>query len=312
MSLPPAGSDNTEVPTEERGPFPADLQAFTDSVKRTRALDTRVLIDSLAPLGQYGLSPEEAAVIGFGRFPVAGRATYSHDWWFPRFGPDWRLHEGTDIFAAMGTPVRAPAAGKVRISNGGLGGLSVYVIEPDGTYYYLAHLAGTAPDLVDGASVVTGQVVGFVGDSGNALGGSPHVHFEVHPGGGGPVDPKPVLDQFLTDALAAAPVIVDAYAKAATATADSNAPRPRPGLPEPEAARLPMPDAPRSALLWATAASPAGGAVRLAQVEALRAAAELGNDRRLEALATEGHGADTEVQAWLAPLVPPALAPFFD
>ena len=43
----------------------------------------------------------------------------------------------------MGTPVRAPAAGKVRISNGGLGGLSVYVIEPDGTYYYLAHLAAT-------------------------------------------------------------------------------------------------------------------------------------------------------------------------
>jgi hypothetical protein len=308
--LPPAGGDDSEAPTADEGAFPPDLQALRDSVERSGSNNTQALIDALAPLGRYGVSPEEAALVGFGRFPIAGRATYSHDWWFPRFGPGWRLHEGTDIFAAMGTPVRAPAAGKVRISNGGLGGLSVYVIEPDGTYYYLAHLAGTAPDLVEGVSVVTGQVVGFVGDSGNARGGSPHVHFEVHPGGGGPVDPKPVLDQFLTDALAGTPAIVDAYAKAATAAAGSSTLQPR--LPEPRAARLPMADAPRSALLWASAASPAGGAVRLAQAEALRAAAAFESDRRFVAQATESRRADAQLEAWLDPLVPPALAPFFD
>lgn len=265
--LPPAGSDDTEVPTEERGPFPADLQALLNSVERSGARNTQVLVDALAPLGQFGVSPEEAALVGFGRFPVAGKATYSHDWWFPRFGPGWRLHEGTDIFAAAGTPVRAPADGTARIRNGGLGGLSVYVIEPDGTYYYLAHLAGTAADLVDGGSVRTGQVVGFTGDSGNAAGGLAHVHFEVHPGGGGPIDPKPVLDQFLADAVAGAPAIVDAYARAAAA-----ADRDPPPIPTPKPARLGLGGAQRAALLWASATSPAGGALRLAQAEALRLA----------------------------------------
>ncbi|CAN5191377.1 hypothetical protein BH24ACT1_BH24ACT1_09440 [soil metagenome] len=273
--LPPAGGDGTAVPTEERGPFPADLQALTDSVRRTGSRNTQVLIDALAPLGQYGMSPEEAAVVGFGRFPVAGQANYSHDWWFPRFGPEWRLHEGTDIFAPAGTPVRAPADGRARIRDGGLGGLSVYVIEPDGTYYFLAHLAGTAADLVDGGPVRTGQVVGFTGDSGNAAGGVPHVHFEVHPRGGGPIDPKAVLDQFLADAVAGAPAIIDAYAKAAPAAGGV-----RPAIPEPRPARLALAGAQRSALLWASATSPAGGALRLAQAEALRVASTVERDRR--------------------------------
>jgi hypothetical protein len=306
--LPPAGGDDIDVPIAERGPFPADLQALTNSVARTGSSNTQGLIDALAPLGQYGLSPEEAAVVGFGRFPVAGKATYSHDWWFPRFGPDWRLHEGTDIFAPAGTPVRASADGRARIRDGGLGGLSVYVIEPDGTYYYLAHLAGTAPDLVDGAAVRTGQVVGFVGDSGNAAGGVPHVHFEVHPGGGGPVDPKPVLDQFLTDALAGVPAVVDAYAKAAT----TSVPAPPLRIPKPRAARLPLADPPRSALLWAAAASPTGGTLHLAKTEALRAAAAVRHEPRLVAQATDQDQAAAQVRAWLAPLVPPALTTVID
>ena len=305
--LPPAGGDDSEAPASDVGPFPPELQALRDSVARTGSSNSQALIDALAPLGRYGVSPEEAAVVGFGRFPVAGKASYSHDWWFPRFGPGWRLHEGTDIFAAMGTPVRAPAGGTARIRNGDLGGLSVYVIEPDGTYYYLAHLAATAPDLVDGTPVRTGQVVGFVGDSGNARGGSPHVHFEVHPGGGGPVDPKPVLDQFLADAVAGAPAVVDAYAEASRAAGSRKLP---PRLPEPRAARLPLADAPRSALLWASAASPAGGALRLAQAEALRAAATVEQNRRVAAQSSEDHRTAAALHAWLAPLVPPALTPF--
>ena len=271
--LPPGGSDDTEAPTEERGPFPEHLRSLTDSIRRTRANDTRALIEALAPLRQYGFSPEQTAVVGFGRFPVAGMATYSHDWWFPRFGPDWRLHEGTDIFAAAGTPVRAPADGRARIRDGGLGGLSVYVIEPDGTYYYLAHLAALAPDLVDGAAVRTGQVIGFTGDSGNAAGGLPHVHFEIHPRGGAPIDPKPVLDQFLADAVAGAPAIIEAYAEA---VADQAPPR----LPRPRAARLDDTGASRSALLWASAANPTGGALRWAQAEALRVAVTVGREGR--------------------------------
>lgn len=231
--LPPA-SDDGEAPAPDAGALPPHLQALMASIQRTGARDTQALIAALAPLAEYGLSPEEAAVVGFGRFPVAGEATYSHDWSFPRFGPGWRLHQGTDIFAVRGLPVRAPDSGSVRIRNGGLGGLSAYVTTADGTYCYLAHLAGIAPGLVDGATVGTGDVVGYVGDSGKARGGLPHVHFEVHPGGGGPVDPKSVLDRYLNDAIAAAPDVVAAYAQAEP---DAS------GNPEPVVAEPPAVDA---------------------------------------------------------------------
>ena len=190
--------------------MPFELQARSSAVQRSGASTTGPLLDALAPLRAAGATHEEVVQAGFGRFPVGGEATYTHDWLFPRFGPGWRLHQGTDIFAPRGTPVRAPADGRVRLSSGGLGGTALYVTEPDGTYYYLAHLAGVAEGLVSGAPVTVGQVIGYNGSSGNAQGTPPHVHFEVHPRGGGPVDPKPVLDRFLADALAAAPDVVAA------------------------------------------------------------------------------------------------------
>lgn len=204
-------ADDTEVPPAGAS-LPAHLQALTNSVRRSSASNTDALITALRPLADGGLSDTEVASVGYGRFPVAGRASYVHDWWFPRFGPSWRLHEGTDIFAAMGSAVRSPSAGTVRITNGGLGGLSLHVTQPDGTYYYLAHLSGIAPGLVDGAGVRQGEVIGAVGDSGNARGGLPHLHFEFHPGGGRAVDPKPILDQFLHQALDAAPAVVQGFA----------------------------------------------------------------------------------------------------
>ncbi len=200
--------DEDRLPTPGSGGLPVELRARMHGVQRSGSSSTKPLLEALAPLRAAGATPHEAAMAGFGRFPVAGQATYTHDWLFPRFGPGWRLHQGTDIFAPMGTPVRAPADGRVRLSNGGLGGTAVYVIEADGTYYYLAHLAGVAPGLAEGDTVGVGQLIGYNGNSGNARGTPPHVHFEVHPQGGGPVDPKPVLDRFLAEALAAAPEVV--------------------------------------------------------------------------------------------------------
>ncbi len=276
-----------------------------DSIDRTGSRTTQALVEALAPLAQFGVTSEEAAVVGFGRFPVGGEATYSHDWWFPRFGPGWRLHQGTDIFAARGTPVRAPVDGRVRIRNGGLGGLSVYVTGADGTYYYLAHLAGIAPGLIDGATVRTGDVVGYVGDSGNARGGMPHVHFEVHPGGGGPIDPKPILDRYLADAIADAPEIVAAYAEAAASKAG------RPALPEPRPVDAVAMASMRSTLLWVTSVSPSGGGAQLARAEALRAGGEVDwEEAGARRLAAERARVETarQVDAWLRPLMPPPMA----
>jgi hypothetical protein len=76
--------------------------------------------------------------------------------------------------------VRSPADGVLTRANGGLGGLSAKVTEPDGTYYYLAHLSAVPPEQIDGQQVKIGDIIGYVGDSGNAAGGAPHVHFEIH------------------------------------------------------------------------------------------------------------------------------------
>ena len=302
--LPPGGGDGTE-PAGGAGEFPPELRALMNSVRRSGSNNTRALVEALAPLQEFGLSEVDAAVVGFGRFPVAGYASYSHDWWFPRFGPGWRLHEGTDIFAAHGTPVRAPVDGQVRITNGGLGGLAVYVIQQDGTYYYMAHLAGTTEGLTDGQPVATGQVVGYVGDSGNARGGLPHLHVEIHPRGGPPIDPKPVLDQFISDATALAPRLVQLHAERAAQAQGVTAAAVAP--PEPETKLV----APRSALLWVSSANPAGGALQIAEAEAARVAAGVDWDTRLAA-AQARQAMEDQFDSWstalLAPLTHPTLS----
>jgi murein DD-endopeptidase MepM/ murein hydrolase activator NlpD len=70
-------------------------------------------------------------------FPVAGPAKFSHDWLFPRYNPTPHLHQGTDIFAAFGTPVVTSEAGRViKKGTGGAGGISVWVRGDSGTAYY--------------------------------------------------------------------------------------------------------------------------------------------------------------------------------
>ncbi len=125
-------------------------------------------------------------------FPVAGPARFSDDWLAPRAGG--RSHEGIDIFAAAGTPVVAVADGSLyNVGYNGLGGWRLWLRDGNGTTYYFAHLTSYAPAAREGASVSRGTVVGYVGNSGDAQGGSPHLHFEIHPGGGGPVPPYPIV-----------------------------------------------------------------------------------------------------------------------
>lgn len=176
------------------------MQARIDAYPRTPARSTADLVAALQA------APGAALTGGFGRFPVGGVATWSHDWLFPRHEPSLHFHEGTDVFADRGTPVLAPAAGTASVTTGAVGGLAVKVTQPDGTVWYLAHLDEALVD--DGAAVTPGVVVGTVGDSGNAAGGSPHVHVEVWPHGGEPLDPKPILDAYAAEALARAPAFV--------------------------------------------------------------------------------------------------------
>ncbi|MCA1691410.1 MAG: M23 family metallopeptidase [Actinobacteria bacterium] len=178
---------------------------------RTPSSSSAALVDALRVLTAFGMSAQEAAMIGMGRFPIGAEAFYRDDFGEYRSGPPVHGHQGNDIWAAFDAPIRAPANGIVRFEDSGLGGKGAFVTEPDGTYYYLAHLNGFAPGLSSGDSVRTGQLIGFNGDSGNARGGPPHVHFEIHPRGGAAVNPKPILDQWLNDALAGIPALVAPY-----------------------------------------------------------------------------------------------------
>ncbi|MDQ6798980.1 MAG: M23 family metallopeptidase, partial [Actinomycetota bacterium] len=206
---PPVAADATTVPGAANV-VPPDAQAMIDSISRTGGRSTDALLTALRQLIDLGVSPDEASVIGMGHFPVSGQAAYNDDFLMPRFTPSFHTHQGNDIFASEGTPVRAPEDGSVRFSEDPVSGKSVYVTTGNGTFYFGCHLAGYA-DLPDGNSVTQGQIVGFVGNTGDAMGGSPHLHFEIHPGGGAAVNPKPILDGWLDEALANVAKLVASY-----------------------------------------------------------------------------------------------------
>jgi LysM repeat protein len=118
--------------------------------------------------------------------PVPG-ATYVNDWGFPRSGG--RAHEGNDLFAPKGTPVLAPVAGTVSYSTGVIGGRQFRLLADDGTLYIGSHMDAFG----ETGRVAAGAVVGAVGDSGNAAGSRPHLHFEVHPDSGVAMNPYPLV-----------------------------------------------------------------------------------------------------------------------
>lgn len=122
-------------------------------------------------------------------FPVRGPNTFSNDWHAPRRG---HLHQGNDIFAAMGTPCVACVTGTATKGEGGNAGLFIRLAGNDGNVYYYMHLQRFEAT----GYVQAGTIIGYVGDSGNARGGPPHLHFEIHPGGGPAVNPYPTLMRF--------------------------------------------------------------------------------------------------------------------
>jgi len=125
----------------------------------------------------------------------------------PRYSGGYHPHAGNDVVAPMGTAIRAPFAGTARSSYNTLGGSAVYVYGALG-YVYNAHLSSYSSN--SNGPVAAGDVIGYVGDSGDALGGVPHDHFEWHPNVipsnwprspygytviGGALNPYPLLSQ---------------------------------------------------------------------------------------------------------------------
>lgn len=121
-------------------------------------------------------------------FPAGPEARFADDYDNGRSGG--RAHRATDLFAPMGTPVHAAVGGTVTWLPGRhpSAGYAIHVRGDDGRLYAYYHLGpdgggrdqAYAPGVGEGATVARGQHIGFLGDSGNAAGGTPHLHFEIH------------------------------------------------------------------------------------------------------------------------------------
>jgi hypothetical protein len=271
---------------------PPDAQAIIDSLVRSGASDDHLLVAGEKALLASGVDPDEAARVAYGRFPVAGPAAWVDDWYAARF---------------TGTPLRSPADGVARIDDNPLGGLAVKVVQPDGTFFYLAHMSATAEGLTDGMPVKVGDLLGYVGQSGDATG--PHCHFGIYQAGTTPIPPKPIIDQWVADQGAQLPAII--------ASITGTTPRPLLAtgivrqLTEDGVRASETPGGPsRTELLFATSANPSGGALQIAQASAAQAAGGVDWGQRAtlaEAYKRAWDQAVTRAKLVLAPLTPAAL-----
>lgn len=125
-------------------------------------------------------------------FPVQGLCAFVDTWHAPR-GSN-RQHLGVDIIAAQGQLLYAVSDGVIgKVTQDGPGKISgnaLRLVKADGTYFFYAHMKSFAAGIVEGSVVKAGQVIGLLGMTGT---GTPHLHFEVHPGGGEAVNPYPVV-----------------------------------------------------------------------------------------------------------------------
>jgi murein DD-endopeptidase MepM/ murein hydrolase activator NlpD len=167
-------------------PAPARVAATPTASKQVAAAATSVAASQPGPL----------------LIPVAGvKASQLSDTFAQARGAG-RVHDAIDILAPRGTPVLAVDDGKVvKLFNSKPGGLTVYQFDPSEKFaYYYAHLDRYAPGLAEGQQLKRGELVGYVGSSGNANPAAPHLHFTIfvlgpgkHWWQGTAIDPYPLL-----------------------------------------------------------------------------------------------------------------------
>ncbi|HKY77936.1 MAG TPA: LysM peptidoglycan-binding domain-containing M23 family metallopeptidase [Acidimicrobiia bacterium] len=205
---------STGAPVAGAGPSTTSYASTGSSDGRTGVAGTHTVASGETLRGiaaRYGIAPEALAAangipqpwdlyaqarlslsapnrfpVDIGQCPVPG-STFANDWGFPRSGG--RAHAGNDMFAPRGTAVLAPVAGSVSFSTGTIGGKQFRLTGDDGMLYLGSHMDGFGTS----GRVGAGTVIGYVGTTGNAAGGRPHLHFEIHPDSGPAMNPYPVI-----------------------------------------------------------------------------------------------------------------------
>ena len=186
------------VPGGADGDFGASTAGAVMEFQRREGIPVTGKVDDQTA-GRLGQAAAPAPVapsasgITLQAFPVQGQCWFGDTWQAPRGGG--RLHQGLDVIAAQGKELYAVVDGKIGKqyvdSPGSLSGNGLRVTMPNGTYFTYLHLSAFAPGMELGVPVKAGQLIGYVGMTGNAAG--PHLHFEVHPAAGGAVNPYPLV-----------------------------------------------------------------------------------------------------------------------
>jgi hypothetical protein len=165
-------------------------------------------VEPSPPVGGFGSPSSAAPALAGGPyvFPVFGPAGFVDTFGAPRATVSW--HHGDDIFAPAGSPILAVAAGTLfSVGWNDIGGKRLWLRDGEGNEFYYAHLSEFSPIAAEGGRVAAGEVLGYVGTTGDAEGTPPHLHFEIHPvsmlalGYDGAVNPTGYLESWrrLTD-----------------------------------------------------------------------------------------------------------------
>jgi murein DD-endopeptidase MepM/ murein hydrolase activator NlpD len=186
----PRGADNSASPRQTATPsFPRPPEPEREG--------------TTIPGGPVRAAPPDVTVRLSGEgfvFPIYGSASFGDSFGAPRPDVPGGWHHGEDIFAPVGTPLVAVASGTLySIGWNDIGGYRLWLRDGEGNEFYYAHLSAYSPLAVEGNDVEAGDVIGFVGNTGDAEFSAPHLHFEIHPaamvglGYDGVVAPYPFL-----------------------------------------------------------------------------------------------------------------------
>ncbi|MGI9658936.1 MAG: choice-of-anchor P family protein [Gaiellaceae bacterium] len=205
---PPTEAEPVDDPVEE--PAPSQEPAATEPIEPAPAQAQPTPAPPELATSGPAAAPEPPAVQGPPAavtpqftgagfvFPVYGPAGFSDDYQAARASTGW--HHGNDIYAPLGAPVLAATDGELFLVGwNAVGGHRLWLRDDAGNEYYFAHLSAYTPVAQNGARVKAGDVLGFVGASGDAVGTPPHLHFEIHPfelldrGYDGVINPFPFL-----------------------------------------------------------------------------------------------------------------------
>jgi murein DD-endopeptidase MepM/ murein hydrolase activator NlpD len=198
----PPPTTTTTTPSAPTGPTGAS-SAQTPGTNVPSPLTAPTILNDVGLFPSLTLPPPlQASITSQGYvFPVFGPSSYGDTFGAPRGDVSGGWHHGDDIFAPLGAPLLAVADGTVfSVGPNPIGGNRLWLQDSAGNQYYYAHLSAYSPLARDGQHVHAGDVLGFVGNTGDAAGGPYHLHFEVHPasllflGYDGAVDPTPYLD----------------------------------------------------------------------------------------------------------------------